>query len=44
MLYYLAANPRYVVPMRQEINSISRREGWPKDALDTKMSTVDTVL
>ncbi|KAF8807759.1 cytochrome P450 [Phlegmacium glaucopus] len=43
VLYHIAANHQYVIPMRQEIDSISRRDGWTKDALD-KMSKVDSFI
>ncbi|CAL1702998.1 unnamed protein product [Somion occarium] len=42
-LYRLAANPEYILPMREEVESIVKAEGWTKAAMG-KMRKVDSFL
>ncbi|KAF9223296.1 cytochrome P450 [Gyrodon lividus] len=42
-LYDLAANPQYVQPLREEVESIVEKEGWSKGAL-AKMHKIDSFL
>ena len=42
-LFYLAANPQYIDPLREEVESIVEKEGWSKAAVD-KMRKVDSFL
>ncbi|KAF9235149.1 cytochrome P450 [Melanogaster broomeanus] len=42
-LYNLAANPQYIQPLREEVESIVRSEGWSKGAL-AKMRKIDSFL
>ncbi|KAF9236862.1 cytochrome P450 [Melanogaster broomeanus] len=42
-LYNLAANPQYMQPLREEVQSIVETEGWSKDAL-AKMRKIDSFL
>ncbi|KAF9235150.1 cytochrome P450 [Melanogaster broomeanus] len=42
-LYNLAANPQYMQPLREEVESIVESEGWSKDAL-AKMRKIDSFL
>ncbi|KAF9225192.1 cytochrome P450 [Gyrodon lividus] len=42
-LYHLAANPQYMQPLREEVESIVAREGWSKAAL-VKMRKIDSFL
>ncbi|KAF9225200.1 cytochrome P450 [Gyrodon lividus] len=42
-LYHLAANPQYMQPLREEVESIVEQEGWSKGAL-AKMRKVDSFL
>ncbi|KAG8219243.1 cytochrome P450 [Butyriboletus roseoflavus] len=42
-LYYLAANPQYVQPLRKEVEAIVEKEGWSKMSLG-KMCKVDSFL
>jgi cytochrome P450 len=42
-LFYLAANPQYIGPLRDEVESIVEKEGWSKAAVD-KMRKVDSFL
>ncbi|KAJ3480751.1 hypothetical protein NLI96_g8124 [Meripilus lineatus] len=42
-LYRLAANPEYLAPMRDEVESIVKSEGWTKAAMQ-KMRKVDSFL
>ncbi|KAF9235145.1 cytochrome P450 [Melanogaster broomeanus] len=43
VLYDLAANPQYMQPLREEVESIVESEGWSKDAL-AKMRKIDSFL
>lgn len=40
-LYNLAANPQYTQPLREEIESVLKSEGWTKAAM-TKMVKLDS--
>ncbi|KAF9235144.1 cytochrome P450 [Melanogaster broomeanus] len=42
-LYNLAANPQYIQPLREEVESVVESEGWSKDAL-VKMRKIDSFL
>ncbi|KAI0059479.1 cytochrome P450 [Artomyces pyxidatus] len=42
-IYRLAANPEYLLPMREEVEAIVAAEGWSKAALQ-KMRRVDSFL
>ncbi|KIJ13842.1 hypothetical protein PAXINDRAFT_80222 [Paxillus involutus ATCC 200175] len=42
-LYILAANPQYMQPLREEVESIVEKDGWSKGAL-VKMRKVDSFL
>ncbi|KIJ66616.1 hypothetical protein HYDPIDRAFT_109704 [Hydnomerulius pinastri MD-312] len=42
-LYNLAANPEYIQPLREEVESIVEKEGWSKGAM-TKMRKIDSFL
>ncbi|KAG9308978.1 cytochrome P450 [Chiua virens] len=42
-LFYLAANPQYVQPLREEVERIVEKDGWTKAAL-VKMRKVDSFL
>ncbi|KAF9528910.1 cytochrome P450, partial [Crepidotus variabilis] len=42
-LYYLAANQRYIQPLREEVEEVTSREGWTKAALD-KMIRIDSFM
>ncbi|KAF9235151.1 cytochrome P450 [Melanogaster broomeanus] len=42
-LYNLAANPQYMQPLREEVESIVESEGWSKGAL-VKMRRIDSFL
>ncbi|KAF9237109.1 cytochrome P450 [Melanogaster broomeanus] len=42
-LFNLAANPQYIQPLRQEVESIVETEGWSKSAL-AKMRKIDSFL
>ncbi|KIJ12301.1 hypothetical protein PAXINDRAFT_14916 [Paxillus involutus ATCC 200175] len=42
-LYNLAANPQYMQPLREEVESIVEKEGWSKGAL-AKMRKIDSFL
>lgn len=42
-LYFLAANPQYLQPLRDEADAVVRREGWSKAALG-HMRRVDSFL
>ncbi|GJJ07761.1 hypothetical protein Clacol_001966 [Clathrus columnatus] len=42
-LYHLAAEPHYLQPMREEIESVIAQEGWTKIAM-TKMHKLDSFL
>ncbi|KAG6332745.1 hypothetical protein ID866_6343 [Astraeus odoratus] len=43
VLYNLAANPQYIQPLREEVESVIAEEGWTKNALQ-KMRRVDSFL
>lgn len=43
VLYDIAANPEYIDPIREEIETIIRNEGWSKKSL-TKMTKLDSVI
>ncbi|KAF9244077.1 cytochrome P450 [Melanogaster broomeanus] len=43
VLYNLAANPQYIQPLREEVESVVATEGWSKDALG-KMYKIDSFL
>ncbi|KAN0100091.1 Cytochrome P450 [Tylopilus felleus] len=42
-LFYLAVNPQYMQPLREEVEGIVEKDGWSKTAL-TKMRKVDSFL
>ncbi|KAH7926847.1 cytochrome P450 [Leucogyrophana mollusca] len=42
-LYWLAANPQYIQPLREEVEAIVAKEGWSKGAM-VKMRKVDSFL
>ncbi|KIP04651.1 hypothetical protein PHLGIDRAFT_109308 [Phlebiopsis gigantea 11061_1 CR5-6] len=42
-LYYLAANPQYMEPMREEVEAVIAHDGWCKASLQ-KMRKVDSFL
>jgi len=42
-LFYLAANPQYVQPLREEVEAVVAQDGWSKAAL-RKMYLVDSFL
>jgi len=42
-LFHLAANPQYIQPLREEVESIVATEGWSKGAL-AKMHKIDSFL
>lgn len=42
-LYHLAAMPYYILPMREEVEAIVKKEGWTKGAVG-KMRKVDSFL
>ncbi|KAI9463826.1 cytochrome P450 [Boletus coccyginus] len=42
-LFYLAANPQYIQPLREGVEGIIEKDGWLKDAL-CKMRKVDSFL
>lgn len=42
-LYDLAAMPNYIQPMREEVETVVKKEGWSKVAL-TKMRKLDSFL
>ncbi|OBZ73430.1 Ent-kaurene oxidase [Grifola frondosa] len=42
-LYYLAANPEFVGPLREEVDAVISAEGWSKAAMD-KMRKIDSFL
>ena len=33
-LFDLAANPEYLDPIREEVDEVTKREGWSKSAID----------
>lgn len=43
VLYRLLANPKYIEPLRQEVESVVAEEGWTKVAMD-KMYKIDSFL
>ncbi|GJE99514.1 cytochrome P450 [Phanerochaete sordida] len=42
-LYHLAANPRYIDPLREEVDAVIAEEGWTKTALG-KMWRLDSFM
>lgn len=42
-LFDLASNPEYLKPLREEVETVTKREGWTKAALD-KMHKVDSFV
>lgn len=42
-LYTLAANPQYMVPLREEVETVIRKHGWSKAAM-TDMLKLDSFL
>ncbi|KAL0949829.1 hypothetical protein HGRIS_009864 [Hohenbuehelia grisea] len=42
-LYYLAANPQYIAPLREEVESVIAEDGWSKAAVG-KMWRIDSFL
>ncbi|EIW87324.1 cytochrome P450 [Coniophora puteana RWD-64-598 SS2] len=42
-LYSLAANPQYIKPLREEVETVVAAEGWTKNAL-AKMRKIDSFL
>jgi hypothetical protein len=42
-VYFLAAHPEYVDPMREEIETVVEEEGWTKAGL-TRMRKVDSFI
>ena len=42
-LFDLAANPEYLKPLREEVEEVTKREGWTKAALD-QMCKIDSFL
>ena len=42
-LYYLAANPKYILPLRQEVETILAQDGWSKASLQ-KMRKIDSFM
>ena len=42
-LFYLAALPEYIAPLRAEVEEVIEREGWSKEGLD-KMHKVDSFI
>ncbi|KAF7307834.1 Cytochrome P450 [Mycena kentingensis (nom. inval.)] len=42
-LYHLATKPKYLEPLREEVASVVREEGWTKTAVD-KMAKLDSFL
>jgi hypothetical protein len=43
VLYRLIAKPEYVEPLRQEVETVIREEGWTKAGID-KMHKIDSFL
>jgi Cytochrome P450 len=43
LLYRLMANPEYIEPLRQEVESVVAEEGWTKNGVD-KMSKIDSFI
>jgi hypothetical protein len=42
-LYRLLDNPEYLEPLREEVNSVIRDEGWTKAGMD-KLYKIDSFL
>ena len=42
-LFHLAAEPKYVAPLREEVERVIKEDGWTKIAM-TKMWKVDSFL
>ncbi|KAG8219285.1 cytochrome P450 [Butyriboletus roseoflavus] len=43
VLFYLAANPQYIQPLREEVEAIVEKDGWSKVALG-RMRKVDSFI
>lgn len=43
VLYRLLTNPEFIEPLRQEVETIIREEGWTKAGID-KMHKVDSFV
>jgi len=42
-LYRLLANPKYLEPLREEVDAVIKEEGWTKAGVD-KMHKIDSFL
>ncbi|KAJ3488343.1 hypothetical protein NLI96_g2934 [Meripilus lineatus] len=42
-LYHLAANPEYILPIREEIEAITTQDGWTKAAMN-KLRKLDSLM
>ena len=42
-MFYLAAHPEWLGPLREEVEAITKAEGWTKDSVN-KMVKVDSFL
>jgi Cytochrome P450 len=42
-LYRLLANPEYTEPLREEVNTVIKEEGWTKAGID-RMYKIDSFL
>jgi hypothetical protein len=42
-LYRLLANPKYIEPLRQEVDAVIKEEGWTKAGMD-KMYKIDSFI
>ena len=42
-LYHLAANPEYLIPLREEVESVVKVDGWTKGAMN-KMRRLDSFM
>lgn len=43
VLFDLASNPEYFEPLREEVEEVTKREGWTKAALD-QMCKIDSFV
>jgi hypothetical protein len=43
VLYRLLANPEYIGPLREEVDTVIKEEGWTKAGMD-KMHKIDSFL
>ncbi|KAH9993110.1 cytochrome P450 [Russula vinacea] len=43
VLYRLLANPEYIEPLREEVDAVTKEEGWTKAGID-KMHKIDSFL